>query len=198
MEAFEQFAAVHLESEGLVVTGPVKFPVARKVKKQGRDETQVHGYEVDLVGARSNRLVLASVKSFFGSRGVTAASVSGSTEGRNGYMLLNDRYIRPRVIKGAAARYGYTTDQVELRLYVGKFGGGRNAALEESATREWCMQQVAGGGSIQVFSIDDIIDEVILAASSRTYRDNPVLVTLKALAQTDVLRPELRSKISGK
>jgi hypothetical protein len=33
---------------------------------------QRHGYEVDLVHARANHLVPASVKSFFGSQGVHA------------------------------------------------------------------------------------------------------------------------------
>ncbi len=33
---------------------------------------QTHGYEVDLVGARSDRLVLATVQSYLGSRGVVA------------------------------------------------------------------------------------------------------------------------------
>ena len=197
MEAFEQFAAVHLESQRLVVTGPIKFPVARKVRKTGRDETQSHGYEVDLVGARSDKLVLASVKSFFGSQGVTSDAVSGSDGGR-GYMLLNDTYIRPRVVQAAADKYGYAVDQVELRLYVGKFGGGRLSAKEEANTREWCDRQIAGGGPIRVFSIHDIIESVIISASSKTYRDNPVLVTLKALAQTDVLQPDVADSILSK
>lgn len=198
MEAFEQFAAVHLDSEGLVVTGPVKFPVARKVKKAERDETQTHGYEVDLIGARSDKLVLASVKSFFGSQGVMSYAVNGTADSRGGYRLLNDNFIRSRVIQAAAKRYGYTVDQVELRLYVGKFGGGRRSAQEEAATREWCDQQIAGGGPIRVFSIRDIIDSVINAASSMTYRDNPVIVTLKALAQSGVLQGHVADSIRPK
>jgi hypothetical protein len=198
MEAFEQFAAVHLENQGLVVTGPTKFPVARQVKKVGRDETQTHGYEVDLIGARSDKLVLASVKSFFGSQGVMSYAVNGTIDSRGGFRLLNDEFIRSRVIGAAAKRYGYTVDQVELRLYVGKFGGGRRSAEEEATTREWCDRQKAGGGPIQVFSINDIIQSVIAAASSMTYRDNPVIVTLKALAQADVLQEHVAASILHK
>ena len=70
MEAFESFVAIALESEGFVVSGAVKFPVTRQVRKPQRVEVQTHGFEVDLVAANAERLVLASVKSFFGSRGV--------------------------------------------------------------------------------------------------------------------------------
>ena len=55
MEAFEQFVAVAMEEEGLVVSSAVKFFVKRKTKKQIHDENQEHGYEVDLVGANSPR-----------------------------------------------------------------------------------------------------------------------------------------------
>jgi hypothetical protein len=36
----------------------------------------VHGYEVDLLGARADLLVFATVKSFFGSLGVEAKDVN--------------------------------------------------------------------------------------------------------------------------
>lgn len=69
MESFEQFVAVAMEAEGLIVSEAVKFPVRRQTRKVAHDEVQTHGYEVDLVGARADRLVLATVKSFLGSRG---------------------------------------------------------------------------------------------------------------------------------
>src|SRR5690349_13390541 len=59
-----------MESDGLVVSEAVKFPVTRQTGKTSHKEVQTHGYEVDLIGARADRLVLATVKSFFGSRGV--------------------------------------------------------------------------------------------------------------------------------
>lgn len=97
MEAFEAFAAVALESEGYVVSEAVKFPVTLQTKKAAYAEIQTHGYEVDLVGARRDRLVLATVKSFFGSRGVAADHVDGTTtdaRARNGYRMLNDAAVR--------------------------------------------------------------------------------------------------------
>jgi hypothetical protein len=77
VEAFEQVVAVPMESEGLVVSGGAKFPVKRKTAKKDSDESQSHGYEVDLIGANRERLVVASVNSFFGSRGVQADEVLG-------------------------------------------------------------------------------------------------------------------------
>jgi len=56
MESFEQFVAVAMEAEGLIVSEAVKFPVRRQTRKVLHDEVQTHGYEVDLVGARADRL----------------------------------------------------------------------------------------------------------------------------------------------
>lgn len=78
VESFEQFVAVALEYEGLVVSEAVKFPVQRITEKRGYEERQTHGYEVDLIGARADRLVLATVKSFLGSRGVVSEHVMGT------------------------------------------------------------------------------------------------------------------------
>lgn len=62
MESFEQFVALALEAEGFVVSEAIKFPVRRQTRKLSHSEVQTHGYEVDLVGARADRLVLATVK----------------------------------------------------------------------------------------------------------------------------------------
>ncbi len=67
MEAFESLVAVALEADGFVVSSGVKFPVKIQTGKTARDESQTHGFEGDLVAARANRLVLGTVKSFFGS-----------------------------------------------------------------------------------------------------------------------------------
>jgi hypothetical protein len=77
VESFEHLCKVALEAEGFVVTSNVKFFVRRLTSKKSREEYQTHGYEVDLVGARSDQLVLAEVKSFFGSRGVNRQSFRG-------------------------------------------------------------------------------------------------------------------------
>jgi hypothetical protein len=92
VEAFESFVALAMEDEGPVVTSSVKFPVTRRTAKAKYIETQTHGFEVDLVGANATKLVLASVKSFFGSRGVVARHVDATAGGKEAglYAMLND------------------------------------------------------------------------------------------------------------
>src|SRR3954462_11522425 len=124
MEAFEAFVALALETEQLVVSEAVKFPV----QQQTTSGLQTHGYEVDLVGARADRLVLTSVKSYFGSRGVAADHLMGQSakaEVNKRYALINDEELRTAVVAAAAKRFGYSTDQVRLRLYVGRFARSR-------------------------------------------------------------------------
>jgi hypothetical protein len=189
MESFEQFVAIAMEAEGLVVSEAVKFSVQRKTRKQMHDEVQTHGYEVDLIGARADRLVLATVKSFLGSRGVVAEHVmgtGGSQSARRLYMLLNDRVIRDGVIAAAAERYGYMEDQVALRLYVGRFAAPMTGK-HEAAIRQWAARQDSGNGAIEVYGLSDVVDVVRRAAASKTYRDNPVLVTMKVLDAAGLL-----------
>jgi hypothetical protein len=189
MEAFESFVAVALESEDFVVSPAVKFPVTLQVAKKAHKEVQTHGYEVDLVGARADTLVLATVKSFLGSRGVVAEHVTGSTtndHGRRMYLLLNHREIRDGVIEQAAKRYGYDVRQVELRLYVGRFAGPTKGTHEERI-RRWADEQHAGAGPIKVFGLSEVVGRVRTAASHKQYRDNPVLVTMKVLDAAGML-----------
>ena len=104
MEAFESSVVVALETEGFVVSSSVKFPVTRQTAKAAYPEVQTHGYEVDLVAARADRPVLATVKSFFGSQGVKADHVTGESANarwRKAYALLNDPAIRAGVISSA-------------------------------------------------------------------------------------------------
>src|SRR5438046_2642294 len=149
MEAFEQFVAIAMESEGFVVSPAVKFDVSRQTRKVAYSEVQKHGYEVDLIGARGDHLVLATVKSFFGSRGVVAANVMGASGDRwqRLYLLLNEPSVRDGVIQAACDRYGYKLAQVELRLYVGKFAGPTRG-VHERQIREWCAKQRVGRGTI--------------------------------------------------
>jgi len=58
------------------VSEAVKFRVKRRTSKASHEENQTHGFEVDLVGARADRLVLATVKSFL------AHAVSSPTTSR--------------------------------------------------------------------------------------------------------------------
>jgi hypothetical protein len=116
MESFESVVALVLEAEGFVVSGAVKFPVSRRTAKAMHKEVQTHGYEVDLVAARADVLVLATVKSFFGSRGVAAEDVAGGSRFGTYYKLLNDSFIRDEVIAAAAKRYGYRKDRIQAPL----------------------------------------------------------------------------------
>ncbi len=183
MESFEQFVALAMEEEGLVVSGALKFPVRRLTRKQGYEEWQTHGYEVDLVGANSERLVLATVKSFFGSRGVVSDHVMGEKGYTSWYALLNQPDIRDGVVRGACERFGYAVEQIEMRLYVGKFAGGTH----ETRIRDWAAGQRIGGCPLQVVGADAVVERVRQVARSKQYRDNPVLATMKVLAATGVL-----------
>ena len=108
MEAFESFVALTMEDEGLVVSEAIKFPVTRRTAKTAYAETQTHGFEVDLIGACADRLVLATVKSFFGSTGIVAEHVMGLAAAprlNNLYALLNDSVVRDAVMASAGTRY---------------------------------------------------------------------------------------------
>lgn len=176
MESFEHVCKVALEAEGFVVTTNVKFPVRRRTRRADRDEFQTHGYEVDLVGARSDALVLASVKSFLGSRGVNADAFVGLVDNPTprdvgGYKLFNDDELRNSVKAVAAERYGYVLDQIKLRLCVGKFAGGHRERIVEHLARL----------DVEVKGLEEIVSAVLGAAESRTYTDDPVIMTVKAL-----------------
>ncbi len=187
MEAFESFVALALEADGFAISSGIKFPVRRQVRKQTRVEVQTHGYEVDLVGACADRLVLATVKSFFGSPGVTAAEVLDEPgANRPGlYRLLNDPEIRSAVVEQAAGRYGYDIDQAELRLYAGRFRAP-NQGENERRIREWASEQRVGVGPIRVIGLREVIGTVLAEAELNQYRDNPVLVTIKVLREAGV------------
>jgi hypothetical protein len=190
VEAFESFVAVALEVDDFVVSPAVKFPVSMQTRRAAYTEVQTHGYEVDLVAAKSNQLVLATVKSFFGSRGVAAEHVTGETttgepvseRKRKRYALLNDRVIRSKVLTAAARRYGYKRTQVELRLYVGRFAG-RRTGEHEARIRRWASRQRIGSGPIKVFGVTEVVRAVLQEAERKQYRDNPVLATIKALRE---------------
>ncbi|WP_371031208.1 hypothetical protein [Pseudoclavibacter sp. JSM 162008] len=189
MEAFEQFVALAMESEGLVVSSALKFPVKRRTRKVTHEEWQTHGFEVDLVGARADKLVLVTVKSFFGSRGVVAEHVRGEsfTAAYNArYALLNDLHVRDTVVQSAAERFGFEHDQVEMRLYVGRFA----TRFAEEGVREWCSTQQVGSGPILVVGAAEVVKSVRSVAQSKQYRDNAVLATLKVLDATGALSQE--------
>jgi hypothetical protein len=195
VEAFESFVALTMEADTedgrLVVSEAIKFPVTRQTAKTSHVETQTHGFEVDLVGARRDRLVLATVKSFFGSRGVVSEHVIGKSQTKRFnslYALINDPVVRCAVIDGASKRYGYPIDQIELRLYVGRFAGAKTGE-HERLIRKWAATQIVGAGPIRVFGLKDIIVTARQVALSKTYRDNPALVAIKVMDAAGMLIP---------
>lgn len=177
MEAFENFVALALESEGFVVGGPYKFPLKFKTKRKDYDEYQQHGYEVDLIGASRDRLVLASVKSFFGSGGVKFKEVSGQSGNISGYKMLNNGEIRKGILGAVCEKYGYRPEQVEFRLYGGHFASD----AQELAIREWASTQSIGVGAIGIFNATEVVGVVQEMAKHKTYSDNPSLVAVKAI-----------------
>lgn len=177
MESFEHVCKVALEAEGFVVTTNVKFFVTRKTSRADRHEEQTHGYEVDLLGARHDRLVLGEVKSYFGSYGVSRQDFRGladesKTTHFSRYKLLNDDDLRAEVVRLACERYGYPSDYVEFRLFAGHFRNGH----EEAVTAHLAQR------GVRVVSLPAIADAVIGAASRKTYTDDPVIMTVKALS----------------
>jgi hypothetical protein len=194
VEAFEQFVAVYLEQQGYVVSSAVKFPFTRQTRRRGYPEFQTHGYEVDLIAARADHLILASVKSFLGSRGVVADHViglSGNTRANKLYVILNDREIRRSIVRQAAKRYGYKYSQVQLGLFVGRFSGP-TVGEHERRVRVWCNRQRVGTSPIMVLSLADMVDTVIHAATdAKQYRDNPVLMTMRLLNAAELLATSL-------
>lgn len=189
MEAFEHVVKVYLESLGYVVTGGVKFPVRRRiVKKSGKIERQEHGYEVDLVAARHDRLILGSVKSFFGSRGVNRQGFPGIADKSKRthfkrYTMLNDRVIRNGIFKGAAKLYGYPKSRISMALYVGKF-----CRTDEDLVRSHLGVPLRSRPSINVVGLSEIVKELQLLADRRTYINDPVVMTLKVLKSAGLLK----------
>lgn len=182
MEAFEHMVKVFLESRGYIVTTNAKFPVKRKTKKQKYEEYQTHGYEVDIIGAKSNSLLLGSVKSFFGSAGVSRqgfrdiADVSKRTH-YDKYKIFNEPEIRNGIFQGASEKYGYPLTQIQLCLFVGKFDNEEEQLITDYLTSK----------QVKVYKLQMIIDGLLKAAKPSTYINDPVVVTIKALQLAGML-----------
>jgi hypothetical protein len=70
-----------------------------------------------LIGARADRLVLVTVKSFLASRGAVPDHVTGNTTNERWkrlYALLNNQEIRDHVVNEAANRYGCSRRRATL------------------------------------------------------------------------------------
>ncbi len=177
MEAFEQVARLALEAESFAVSTGVKFPLRFKTKKKSHPERQTHGYEIDLLGARGDRLVLASVKSFFGSKGVQASSFRPGALDFPRYRLFLDSSFRRKLIRAACLRYGYSPEQVELRLYAGMF----KSASDEAEIRRRLGRVRVGVGPVVVQGPAEIIKRLQDATKTKTYRNDAVVATVRLL-----------------
>jgi len=179
MEGFEHVCKVALEADNFVVATNLKFPVKRQTSKKTL-EIQEHGYEVDLVGARRDKLVLASVKSYFGSQGISRHGFRGLSEESKywkQHSLFNFPDIQEGIIKKACEMFGYDQEHVELRLYVGKF---KSIADQEAIKRELSTPK-EGLRSVEVIDIESIVQKLHQVCESKTYRNDPVVMTIKAL-----------------
>ena len=189
MEAFEHLVKVALEHERYVVSSNMKFPVRKRTKKRQREEYQEHGYEVDLVGARRDSLILASVKSFFGSSGVSRQGFEGVADSNKKthfklYALFNDETVRQGVVKAASERFGYSPSLISLWLCVGKFRSGHQEAITkhlEHGIRPFCNEVI-------VMGLHDIMRGITERSRSRTYLNDPVVMTIKALEEMKLIK----------
>ena len=191
MEAFEHVAKVFLESQGYAVSTNVKFPVRRRTKKQAYEEYQEHGYEVDLVAARADELLLGSVKSYFGSFGLSRQFFREIADGSKRQWwehnkLFNEPEVQAGILSGAAERFGYPPARIFLGLFVGKFKSG-----DEADIRAHLEQMRFGGGAVRLFDLRTVAAGVIAEAGKKTYRDDPVIVAVKCLLELGwVNRPQ--------
>ncbi len=187
MEAFEQISKLFLEGKGFAVSENIKFPVKVLTKKLSRPERQTNGYEIDLVAARRDQLLLCSVKSFFGSEGVGANWFRGIAKMPQATLLsrcklFNDEQVRVGIVNAAMERYGYVKEDIRLVLFVGKF-----KRREEAAVRNHLLTYDFGA-KVDVYSVDDMVDPLVAEGRRGMYRNNPVIMTLRMLTQTGHLK----------
>jgi hypothetical protein len=102
--------------------------------------------------------------------------------------MLNDSVVRDAVLAGASQRYDYPPEEIEFRLYVGKFAGA-HSSLHERVIRDWCSQQIMGAGPISVHGLDEVAMTARRVADSKTHRDIPAMVAIKVLDAAGMLNP---------
>ena len=179
MESFEHVVKVYLESSGYTVSCGVKFPVRMRTKAKTKDGTkhyQKHGYEVDIVAARHGQLLLGSVKSFFGSRGVNRQGFRGIADRSRRthfqrYMMFNRLKLRNAILHRASEIYGFPMNQIRLALFVGKFLAADKEDVEAYLSKR----------GIDVIGPDVIVEQLLTLIGNRTYVNDPVITTLRLL-----------------
>ncbi len=154
---------------------------AGHASRGGRESSLTTGLLSLKQAARQKSLVLASVKSFFGSVGVNRQGFRGIADGKKRqhfrrYTLFNDTKVRGSVVREAAKRFGYPPNQVELRLYVGKF-----KSADEAKIRRHLNTIHAGSGPVKIIGLHEVLEKLLPVADSKTYYNDPVVITLKVL-----------------
>ncbi len=69
---------------------------------------------------------------------------------------------------------------MQLALCVGKFACKDGSGEEK--IRQHLSRMIVGAGPVQVYDLDEIVDGVLEASKASTYHDDPVIMTVKALA----------------
>jgi hypothetical protein len=192
MEAFEHVAKVFLETQGYAVSTNVKFRVRRRTRKQAYEEFQEHGYEVDLVAARADELLLGSAKSYFGSHGFSRQFFREIADPKKKPLwesekLFNETEVQEGVLKRCVERFNYPRERIFLALFVGKFRKGH-----EDDIRAHLGNLRFGGGAVRLFDLKTIAAGVVAEAERKTYRDDPVIVALKCLHELGWLTEDFR------
>ncbi len=82
------------------------------------------------------------------------------------------------MIDKACEMFGYKEDQVELRFYAGKFTSDKDKIIKHLKTI------TTGAGPVKVYDLDMILHQVLTVTESKTYMNDPVVMTLKALKQS--------------
>ena len=183
MESFEAVVAAALEAENYVVSGPItiKWFSEGEPKVKGQQPNRL---EIDLVAARGDRLVLATVKSFFGSGGVYPKDVIGKGRGASGYTMINDVKKRTELIELAAEKFGYKVKDVEVRLYAGKYAGLQG----EQIIREWASKQILGGGPLQVVNALQLSQVLNALAQESHYQNNVAIAFAKTQIEAQLIQ----------
>jgi len=183
MESFEAVVAAALEAENYVVSGPITIKWFSKGEPKVKGQ-QPNRLEIDLVAARGDRLVLATVKSFFGSGGVYAQDVLGKGRGASGYTMINDVKKRAELIELAAEKFGYKVKDVEVRLYAGKYAGLNG----ENEIREWASKQILGGGPLQVVNALQLSQVINALAQESHYQNNVAIAFAKTQIEAQLIQ----------
>lgn len=193
MEAYENMVARAMETEGLLVAGPKKFAFMLPYMKQGKERIATTWIEVDLIGMSADRLILASVKSYFGSGGTDASHFLGEkgVKKAKGYRMIQDPEIRELLGEDASKLFGFDKKQIEFRFYSGLYKGDGEQRIRDWADKK---ENHAFGNKIQIFNVNQVVDKIVLLAEGKGYVDDASIVAIKAFKAAE----KIAAKTEGK